>query len=372
MLPEFIPGLELSRLFYEEAVRPVLDAEFPGLVYSAAILGSGSEVLGFDTQRSTDHHWGPRLMMFLAEGDHPAYADRIREVLRHRLPYEFHGYPTNYIDHPLEADKGVLLLQATESGPVNHRVDVLTLRKFLRDYLNFEGDLNSLTAADWLTFTGQQLRTLTHGAVYHDGLGELTAMRQRLAYYPHDVWLYLLAACWRRIDQEEPFVGRTGEVGDDVGSRLLAGRQVRDLMRLCFLMERQYAPYPKWFGTAFARLSCAATLTPTFERVFRAETWQDRGKQLAEAYHVVAEMHNALGITEPLPTTASNFFGRPFLVIHGGVFVDAITARIADEEVKRIAALTLIGATDQFADSTDLLSYSRLRPRLKYLYEPTD
>ena len=131
-MSEFIPGLELSRLFYIEAVRPILDAEFPGLNYSAAILGSGSEVLGFDTVRSTDHHWGPRLMLFLSEADHPLYAGRIREVMRHRLPHQFHGYPTNYVDHPLEADKGVLLLQAIDHGPVIHRVDVLTVGGLLQ------------------------------------------------------------------------------------------------------------------------------------------------------------------------------------------------------------------------------------------------
>jgi hypothetical protein len=41
----FISGLELSRRFYQEAVRPTLDAEFPGLPHSAAVLGRGSEVL---------------------------------------------------------------------------------------------------------------------------------------------------------------------------------------------------------------------------------------------------------------------------------------------------------------------------------------
>jgi hypothetical protein len=57
----FVPGLQLSRAFYAEAVRPLLDEEFPGLRHAAARLGPGSEVLGFDTERSTDHDWGPRL-----------------------------------------------------------------------------------------------------------------------------------------------------------------------------------------------------------------------------------------------------------------------------------------------------------------------
>ena len=49
---KFIPGLELARRFYWEAVRPILDADFPGLRHSAALIGAGSEVLGFDTPMS--------------------------------------------------------------------------------------------------------------------------------------------------------------------------------------------------------------------------------------------------------------------------------------------------------------------------------
>lgn len=51
-MTEFIPGLYLSRMFYEEAVKPVLAADFGGLQYSAALIGSGSEVLGFDTDEA--------------------------------------------------------------------------------------------------------------------------------------------------------------------------------------------------------------------------------------------------------------------------------------------------------------------------------
>lgn len=66
--PSFIPGVELYHRFYWEAVRPVLDTEFPGLRHSAALIGPGSEVLGFDTPVWTDHHWGSRAMLFLEDG----------------------------------------------------------------------------------------------------------------------------------------------------------------------------------------------------------------------------------------------------------------------------------------------------------------
>ena len=67
--PAFTPGLELAGDFYREAIRPILDAELPGLAHSAALLGYGSDVLGFDSARSSDHNWGPRGYVFLAEAE---------------------------------------------------------------------------------------------------------------------------------------------------------------------------------------------------------------------------------------------------------------------------------------------------------------
>jgi hypothetical protein len=195
----------------------------------------------------------------------------------------------------------------------------------------------------------------------------LEPIRARLRYYPDDVWRYLLAAQWRRIAQEEPFIGRCGQVSDELGSRLIAARLVQDLMRLCFLMERRYAPYIKWFGTAFAQLDCAGELGPVFTRVFEASTWQERQGHLATAYEVVARMHNALGITTPLAAEVSPFYSRPFLVLHADRFVGAIRAEIRSEEV--LALPQHLGSVDQFADSTDALS---VLDRFRAVYRQTD
>jgi hypothetical protein len=301
-MPDFISGLELSRQFYQETVRPILDAEFPDLAYSAALIGTGSEVLGFDTEMSADHDWGPRVMLFLKDNDHARCRDTVHEALRRRLPRQFRDYRTDWQwpEPPAEAAE----------GRVEHSVQILTLRAYFLDYLAFDlggdrerSDPPSLRGvpggepADWLTFPEQKLRAITTGAVYHDEIG-LQAVRERFAYYPHDVWLYLLAAGWTRIAQEEHLMGRAGFVGDEIGSALMGSRLVRDVMLLCFLMERQYAPYPKWFGTAFLQLACAGELSPLLWGAQRAETWQERENYLSAAYQYAAVMHNTLGITE--------------------------------------------------------------------------
>ncbi len=362
-MPDFIPGLQLSDLFYHEAVSPILDAHFPGLAYSAALIGSGSEVLGFDTAMSSDHHWGPRVLLFLNEQDYERYSQSIHTTLANELPFTFRGYPTHFTV-PNSEDHGVQLLQETTARPINHRVQIMTIKQYIKSEFNIDFG-QSIEAVDWLTIPSQRLRAFTAGKVYHDGIG-LEAIRQKFQYYPQDVWLYMLAAGWTRIGQEEHFVGRTGYVGDDLGSQVIAARLVRDLMRLCFLMEKQYAPYPKWFGTAFSQLVCAEQLTPILRWVMLAESWREREQSIAQAYETVAEMHNMLGITEPLPAKVSNFWGRPFKVIHGEQFASAIKAQIQDETVKRIPVD--IGSIDQFSDSTDLVEHTELRGRLKGLY----
>lgn len=103
---------------------------------------------------------------------------------------------------------------------------------------------------------------VTSGRVYHDGLKKLNFVRAKFNYYPKDIWLYLLATQWLSIAQEEAFMARCGDAGDELGSQLIASSMIQKLMKLCFLMERQYAPYSKWFGKAFARLSCSKQLHP--------------------------------------------------------------------------------------------------------------
>jgi hypothetical protein len=363
-MPDFIPGLKLGEGFYHQAVWPIIEREFPGLRHTAALIGSGSEILGFDTAMSSDHHWGPRAMLFLSEGDFARYRDALHDAFAHQLPYTYHGYSTNFAP-PNASGHVTRLLQSINSGPVNHRVEIMTIRQFFRYYLDID-PFDGIEVTDWLTFPEQKLRTVTTGAVYHDDLG-LETIRAKLAYYPHDVWLYLLAAGWTRIGQEEAFVGRTGYLGDDLGSQLIAARLARDLMRLCFLMERQYAPYSKWFGTAFSKLACAERLAPALRGALLAQNWCERELYMSKAYENLAEMHNALGITDLLPTKVSPFHGRPFKVIHGEVFAKAIKAQIQDEAAKNIT--TDIGGIDEFSDSTDLLDNAGLRRRLKTLYE---
>ena len=362
-MPKFIPGLKLSKLFYETEVRPILNKEFPKLPHSAALIGWGSEVLGFDTALSRDHHWGPRLLLFLSSSDYRKLKDKICQALSNNLPYEFMGYSTNY---GKPDPGGVRLPIKITSGPVDHMINIYTVESFFANRLGVDL-FRKFSVIDWLTFPQQRLLELTSGEVYHDGSGELQKAREKLKFYPKDVWLYLLAAHWMRISQEEAFVGRAGDVGDELGSQILAARIVREIMKLAFLMERQYAPYGKWFGSAFRRLKISAKLTPVLRDVLLAKTWRAREQKLAHAYSLIARQHNSLKITEPLRARALNYYERPYRVIQGDRFADEILKAIKDPDVKRVNPH--VGSIDQLTDSPDITQTLTLRRSLGAVYE---
>jgi hypothetical protein len=313
----FVTGLDLSAALYAE-VAPILQRHFPELKYAAARLARGSDVLGFDDARSTDHYWGPLLELFVADEDLQQYAERIRVVLSNQLPFEVLGYPTHFrpfdtLEPHVRWPGGNARLGRMERRtyrPIAHGVSVMTVRRFFWSWLRVN-PLAELEPVAWLIMSEQSLRMVTSGRVFRDDLGELTRARTALGYYPREVWLYLLAAQWARIGQEEAFVGRTAEAGDELGSRLVAARLVRDLMRLAFLMERTYAPYIKWLGSAFKHLRCAPGLAPHLEGALAASDPLAREAHLVQAYEYVARMHNALEVTAPVSANVAPFHGRP-------------------------------------------------------------
>lgn len=89
-MTKFIPRLQLCEQFYKEVVKTLIETEFHGLKYSAGLLGSGSEVLGFDTERSTDHHWGPRFLVFLSPKD-VGKKKQISDFLSKNLPPTYYS-----------------------------------------------------------------------------------------------------------------------------------------------------------------------------------------------------------------------------------------------------------------------------------------
>jgi hypothetical protein len=362
----FTSGIELSRAFYCEVVRPVLDAEFPRLEHAAAFLGTGSEVLGFDTERSRDHAWGPRLQLFVDNAG--SAAESLLDVSDRVVPATFRGisvrYPYPRFSDPARLQITVADLDTFLSGVLG--IDIATDAARLGAETE-SGAGTELTAEQWLALPTQALLEVTAGAVFHDGPGRLTRIRALLAWYPDQVWRYVLACQWMRVAQQETYVGRCAEVGDELGSAMVAARIAREIMRLCLLIDRVYPPYDKWLGSAFARLPWTDRIASALTSAIAATGHPEREAALCQAYQLVAARHNDVGLTEPLDTSIRSYHGRPFQVLDAKRFATALRASITDSELR---AMPWVGAIDQLVDNGEVLANSAIRRR--YLAFPRE
>jgi hypothetical protein len=352
-------GIELARRLWADAVEPIVSRLLPDLDVAAALLGYGSEVLGFDDEVSQDHHWGPRLFLFVREHDLKR-SDEIRRVLADLLPLDVAGIATNF--GPPMAD-GSRMPLPVDKRPVDHRVEVHAVAEFMRAEVGFD-PLRRITVQDWLVTPTQQLLRVTAGEVFADGVGELTAVRDALRWYPHDVWLLAMAGEWRRVAQLEHLMGRAGSTGDELGSRLIAARLVEAVMRLGFLQARHYAPYPKWFGRAYARLQRPEQ--SSLDAVLAASDWREREHMLCEGLRAAAVAHNDLAVTPPVDPAPRAFHSRPFQVLDADRLVVALRAAIQDPDVKDIEHDT--GAIDTVSTNVDVLTRPELWRRMSPLY----
>lgn len=165
---------------------------------------------------------------------------------------------------------------------------------------------------DWLFLTGQAALEMTAGAVFEDSDDELTSLRQALAWYPDDVWRYVVACAWQRIDQELPLMGRAADRGDELGSRIIAARLVDITMHLAFVLCRRWAPYSKWRGTMFRSLALPTDLGHALQDVLTANDRHSRSDRLVAALSELATIQRATGLPSADPACVP-FWDRPYV-----------------------------------------------------------
>jgi hypothetical protein len=288
---KFIPALELSRALYEEHIAPIMKLGFPDVTYAAASYGMCSECLGLDDAVSMDHMWGPRVALLLSREDKERYGDELMQGFHDHFPKIFKGLPMTWRKPGVD-------VQDTSKEAL-YSVWVTTLD----DALRFCGGLGALPLrdVDWLKISEQHLLEFTNGVVFHDDTDEFTRAREALAYYPDDVVRFLLMCGWNSVGGEVFPLGRIGSRDDVLGLHIQAGKAAQHLMRLAFMVSKQYYTYRKWFGTLFRRLPIAAELEPVLVKLLREEDWRQVEQRIWDAAAIILRYQNALGIAPEIP-----------------------------------------------------------------------
>ncbi len=245
-------GLELSRTFFEEHGRPMLEAQFPEWMpyLAAGLFGSGSECFGFDDDVSRDHDFEPGFCLFLPE---ESVLDRRTAFLMERayskLPRTFMG-----VSRPV--------LQPV--GGARHGVFRTT--EFFQKLIGSPDGL--LDLRDWLSIPEQALAEATNGELYFDSLGEVSRIREVLRFFPEDVRRKKLAGHLLLMEQAGQYnYPRCLSHWETGAAQLAAGEFASSAMSAVFLLNRQYQPYYKWRFRAFRNLKNLSDLAQPMEQI---------------------------------------------------------------------------------------------------------
>ena len=236
-------GIELSKAYYEQFGKPMLEERFPELLpyLACGVCGSGSESFGFDDEISRDHDLEPGFCIFLPGED---VVDRRSAFLLERayasLPKEFHGLKRS--------------LMAPAGG---RRRGVLRTAEFFLDKCGTADGM--LNVEQWLRVPEHALAEAVNGEIFDDPYGEVTKIRERLSFWPEDIARKKLAGAVYLLAQAGEYnYPRCLAHGETGAAQLAVQEFVNNAMEALFLLNGRYRPYYKWSFRALRQLSVLA------------------------------------------------------------------------------------------------------------------
>lgn len=263
-------GLELARRYFETYGLPLLENEFAAQKdqIAAGLVGRGSECFGYDDEQSKDHDFESGFCFWLSDEAEQAFGFPLMRAYN-RLPKSFLG----------------VKMQA-HSYYGNSRVGVFRISDFYRELIGLPRAPE--TAEEWLYTPEYALSNATNGAVFYDGAGVFSSIRQTLLdFYPEDVRRKKIAACLCISAQSGQYNFSRCLVHGEPGAALLARNEfVTAALHLLFLLEKRYMPFYKWQFRAARDLPGAEGLPDRLTALLSApanETTAEEIEQIAAA-----------------------------------------------------------------------------------------
>lgn len=246
-------GIELSKAYFEEFGRPMLERDFAQYIDKMAIglVGHGSECFGFDDVISTDHDFEPGFCIWITDEDEKEFGFKLFRAYS-KLPKEYRGIKC--LEHSALGSK--------EKG-------VHTISEFFLTYTGRRGAPE--TWQDWLYTPSHYFAEATNGEIFFDAYGEFSRIRNEILHgMPDDVRLKRIASCALHMAQSGQYnYKRCINHGEPGAARLALDEFIRNCAEIVFLLEKRHAPYYKWIFRAMRELP---RLSPFAEKLQRLAT----------------------------------------------------------------------------------------------------
>lgn len=360
-------GLKLSKLYYEQCAKPMIEEKFPEYVDKIAVglVGEGSDCYGFDDETSRDHDWGPSFSLWVSDEVYEEIGEELSKAYE-ELPEEFMGYKREF------------------SEGAKHRRGVRRIVEFYEDLLG-TADYSQI---DWRTVPEYALSASVNGEVFTDPAGEFSKIREDLIKgFPENILYLKLSDDMAKICQNGQYnyarmIGR----GDRTTANMLLFECMKSVMTLAHHIENKFVPHDKWLFESFKSLEFSAELLPLINYMNESLKMPDD-----EALNLVNQVMAALGNTIAAKMYAIGYISdiEPYLDYHCDELVrKSVWASHSDEELVKMIAKLEFKAFDKVKNEggrascqNDWPTFSRMRKSqymtwnrtmmLQYLYDFT-
>ena len=227
-------GIQRARRFWHKVVLPLLKTDLGAFFdeMSVALIGEGSDVLGFDDTISEDHNYWPRLTVFIDDNQYGDFDSQILEQAREQLPSDFEGYTL------------------ARNGPYAS-LSFQPLCEHFRRHLSAVDF--PLTTRDWLLTNEQNLAEIVAATVFHDPSGQLQRAIDSVGFYPESIAPFIVVRALERLS-EVGGIERSIRRNDRLSANFYFTQFCYYSIRLLHLLNGRYCPYHKWMGRSVCGL----------------------------------------------------------------------------------------------------------------------
>lgn len=279
--------IDVSRHFFEQIVKPILQEHFPRETAQTAfgVFGYGSEALNLDDEYSRDHHWGLRIDALMPDDIFQNKREEIMRVVSANLPATFQGHSLRE-GHVAGAGLAPDSLQAFLGRTVGLNHPPQTYR-------------------EWLNAPEEDIMHIINGQVWHDPAGQFTAIRRAFQqYYPEPVRLRRIAHWCRYFSGMGTYALKRAILRqNNLYATTTFSKAIRWGVQLAFMLDKQYYPYDKWLLAFFKRLPrLYAPLGPLVdEAVMLSTPWERKLDLLHQMADILDQAMVEDGIIRPHP-----------------------------------------------------------------------